>query len=229
MNRPSTPPPERTPAQLAASVEPLIHRRIQEMAPHLTQQEREDAAQSARAEAWIAAQRYRTSYGTRFTTYAVPYITGGVAAYLRGEVKQTRVIEQIRRRGAGHLAQEPDDFDLFHDTDEQIRARLQAAANDHVMAMVLAMGTAPADPESSVAEEGDRVLANRLVGEVVAKAPPVQQAYVEIWYRQGRPLKDVEAETGRSERSLRRDHEELIDKLRRRLAAVGITELPEEE
>lgn len=229
MNRPSTPPPDRTPVQLLASVEALVHRRVQDMAPHLTEREREDAVQSARTEVWVAAQRYRTSYGTRFTTYAMPYITGGVAAYLRGETRQTKVIQHIRRHGAGYLAQEPDDFDLFHDTDEQIGARLQAAADRHVMAMVLAMGTAPADPESSVAEEADRVLAHRLVGEVVAKAPPVQQAYVEIWYRQGRPLRDVEAETGRSERSLRRDHDDLLHKLRGRLAAEDITELPEEE
>lgn len=229
VNRTSTPPPDRTPEQLLASVEPLIHRRIQEMAPHLTQRERDDAAQEARKEAWIAALRYRASYGTRFTSYAVPYITGGIATYLRGETKQSRIVQQLRRLGAEYLAEEPDDFDLFHDSDEQLGARLQATVNGHIMAMVLAMGIAPPDPEASVVEEADRAFASRLVDAVVATAPAPQQAIVELRYRQGRPMKDVEAATGRSERSLRRDHDELLAALRAALEAAGITEPPEEK
>jgi RNA polymerase sporulation-specific sigma factor len=227
MKPPTAPPLAPAPEQLVASVEKLIHQRIQEMAPHLTGQERQDAEQSAREQAWIAAQRYRRSYGTRFTTYAVPYITGGIATYLRGEVRQTKIKQAIRGQGIEYLAEEPDDFDLFHDTDEQLGARLQTAADRQVLAMLLAMGTAPADPESSVAEENDRALARRLVDEVVAAAPASQRAIRELRYRQGRPMKDVEAATGRDERTLRRDHNDLLHALRSRLEAEGITEKPE--
>lgn len=219
----------RTPEQLLASVEALVHRRIHEMAPHLTPTEREDAAQCARREAWLAAQRYDTAYGTRFTTYAGSYITGGIAAYLRGETRQTKVAEQIRRAGTGYLAEEPDDFDILLDTDEQLAGRLDAIVNRQVTAMLFGMGTAPADPESTVAEERDRRLAAELVERGVAAARPEQRAIVDIWYRQGRPIRDVAAATGRSERSLRRDHEELLDRLHAKLAAAGITELPEEK
>jgi RNA polymerase sigma factor (sigma-70 family) len=220
-------PPDPTPKQLLASVEPLIHRRIQEMAPHLTQREREDAAQSAREQAWIAARRYSLSYGTRFTSYAVPYITGGIASYLRGETKQTKVVQRLRGLGAEYLAEEPDTFDLFHDTDAQIAARLQTAADRQISAMLLAMGAAPEEPEASVAEEVDRRLAERILEVVVEAAPPTQRAIVELRYRQGLTAKEMEAATGRSERSLRRDHNDLLDGLRAELLRVGVAELPE--
>lgn len=223
------PPPERSPEQLLASVEKLIHKRVQEMAPQLADHERQDASQMARKEAWIAALRYRASYGTRFTTFAVPYITGGIAAYLRGEVKQTNIKRRMRSLGAEYLAEEPDDFNVIYDDDATLAARLQIVANRHAAAMVLGLSQVPADPEEALAESKDRKVAARIASRVIAQATPSQKIIVRMRYGEGRPMKEIAVATGTPERTLRLHHEKLLDALHEKMEAAGITEPPDAE
>lgn len=227
---PSAPPPatRRSPQDLLASVEALVHKRVNEMAPHLSERERADAVQSARAEAWQAALRYEPAYGTRFTSYAASYITGGIASYLRGETRQTKVKRHLAQAGMANMAETSDRFDLFADTDEEIGSKLAEVVERQLAAQMIGIGTAPPDPEASVMEEHDRRVAADVVERALVDATPGQRAIVEMWYRHGQPLRDVAAATGRSERSLRRDHDDLLDKLRMRLKAAGITKLPAE-
>lgn len=222
-------PSQRTPAQLLASIEALLQKRITEMAPHLHEHERRDAAQSARAEAWVAAQRYEPTYGTRFTSYVLPFLTGGIATYLRGETRQTKVAQHLGHAGMTRLAEEPDDFDLFHDTDEQLKGKLDELVQRQLAATALGLATAPADPESTLAEEQDRRIAAEILARGEAEATSAQRALVALWYREGRPLREVVEATGRSERSLRRDHDELLDGFHHKLVAAGITAPPREK
>lgn len=227
---PATKPPrERTPEQLLGSVERLIQSRVCEMAPHLYGPERDDAAQSARVEAWVAANRYSTAYGARFSTYVTPFITGAIASYLRGEVKQADIRRRARRLGCEYLAEEADDFDLFYDDDAKIAARLQTASDRIVAAMFCGLGGAPPLPGEAGIEKEERTIAARAVEAALLKVSPIQRKIFEDRYRQNRPMKDIAAEAGMPERTLRWHHEKLMDLLRDEMTAAGITELPEDE
>jgi RNA polymerase sigma factor (sigma-70 family) len=222
-------PRERTPEQLLGSVEQLIQSRVRDMAPHLFGAERDDAAQSARVEAWVAANRYSTAYGARYSTYVTPYITGAIASYLRGEVKQADIRRRARRLGGEYLAEEPDDFDLFYDDDARLAGRLQTAADRIVAAMVCGLGGAPPLPGEAGMEKQERTLAAQAVEAALVKASPIQRKIFEDRYRQNRPMKDIADEVKMPERTLRWHHEKLMDLLRDEMAAAGITELPEDE
>jgi len=222
-------PPEPLPADLLASIEKLIQTRVTQMAPHLGEHERQDALQAARKEGWIAATRYDRSYGTRFSTFAVPHITGGIAGYLRGEVRQTKLKQRMWRLSAGYLAEEPDDFDVMYDDDATLAGRLQVAANRHVAAMALGLAQSPADPEEAASERRDRAIAAPIVARVLEQATPEQHAIVTLRYGEGRSMKDIAAATGKPARTLRWHHDKLLDALHAAIVAAGLDEPPGEE
>jgi DNA-directed RNA polymerase specialized sigma subunit len=225
----SGPPRDPTPAELLEGVEKLIQKRVHEMAPHLDDRERADAAQSAREEAWKAAQRYRKSFGTRFTSYAVPYITGGVAKYLRGETRQTKVVEQARQAGSNYLAEEPDTFDLMYDDDAALEHRLESLAERLVLAMYTGLSAGPPDPEAAAEQKRERPLAAQIVAAALAQATPLEQAIKTIQYDQGGTMADVKAATGASESTIRRHHDAWLAGLRKLLEAAGIDAPPDTE
>lgn len=226
---PGTRPPDRTPEQLLKSVEKLVQARVSAMAPHLSGPERDDALQSARVEVWTAANRYSTSYGTRFSTYAMPYITHGIADYLAREVKQASIRSRARRLGGEYLAEEPDDFNLTYDDDSKIAARLQTTSDRLVSAMVCGLGGAPPLPGESEGEREERVVAMQVLERVLSRAAPVQRKICEDRYRKNRPMKDIAEEIEMPARTLRWHHDKLLDLLREAMAAAGITELPEDD
>src|SRR5262249_38846174 len=109
---------------LVTSVLRLIERKVTELAPWATDDVREDLVGAARVGATVAAARFESSHGTRFTSYATPYICGAIKNYLIAEAREWGLLEQAASfSGREYMAEQSDTFKVLWDDTETNRSR----------------------------------------------------------------------------------------------------------
>jgi RNA polymerase sigma factor (sigma-70 family) len=213
---------------LVTGVLRLIERKVTELAPWASGVVREDLVGAARMGATVAAARFSSSYGTRFTSYATPYICGAIKNHLTAERRQRLVLrEAAGLAGREFMAEQPDDFKVIWDDRETNLRKLETLAERLFAAMMAGVaGAAVATPEEAVLELGAEERAVAIVHQAVSASPGIERRIYTMRYEEGHALVAIAAALGVAERTVRRHHEALLDRITALLHEGGITELP---
>ena len=153
---------------LVLSVLRLIERKVNDLAPWARAEEREDLVGAARVGATLAATRFSSSYGARFTSYATPYICGAIKDHLTSERRQRGALfHAASLSGREFMAEQSDTFKVLWDDAETNRGKLETLAERLLAAMFAGVaGAALANPEEVVLDQGgtERAVGNRSRG-----------------------------------------------------------------
>lgn len=214
---------------LVVSVLRLVERKVNELAPWARGAAREDLVGAARVGASLAASRFASSYGTRFTSYATPYICGAIKDHLKAEKRQRGLLFQAASlSGREFMAEQPDTFKVIWDDAETNRARLETLADRLLAAMFAGVaGAALATPEEVVVEEDSAARAVAIIREAVSKSPEIERRIYAMRYEERQTLVAIAGSLGVDEKTIRRHHEALLDRIAALLHEAGITEVPE--
>lgn len=214
---------------LVVGVSRLIERKVRDLAPWAHGEEREDIVGAARVGASLAASRFSTSHGTRFTSYATPYICGAIVDHIRAESRQRGILFRAASlSGREFMAEQSDTFKVLWDDAATNRGRLETLAERLLAAMFAGVaGGALASPEEVVANEGDAERAVKIVREAVAQDPEIERRIYAMRYVERQTLVAIAKALAVDESTVRRHHEALLDRIAALLHAAGITEEPE--
>ena len=207
----------------------LIERKVHDLAPWARNEDREDLISVAGVGASLAASRFSISHGTRFTTYATPYICGAIKDHLAAERRQRGTLFQAASlSGREFMAEQSDTFKVIWDDTETNRGKLENLAERLLAAMFAGVaGAALANPEEVALGQGGMEAAVEIVREAVARSPEMERRIYTMRYEEQQTLVAIAEVLAVDESTVRRHHEALLDRIAALLHEAEITEEPE--
>ncbi|MCC6553528.1 MAG: sigma-70 family RNA polymerase sigma factor [Polyangiaceae bacterium] len=213
----------------ALSASRLVASLVGKLAPHASEQEREDLLQDGHEGACQAARRFDPAVGARFTSYAHPFIAGAIADALKKERRDRRWKRRSAMQGRLFVAETSDQFTVVWDPREVNEIRQSSYARQLIASMI-AMAIRPGPrPDEAVeeAETGPRV--TEAVRAARRAMTEQERELFALRFGQGKKLDVIAEELGIAVITARRRHEALLDRLAASLHAGGVTEAPEKE
>ncbi len=204
---------------LVISVERMVHQVVNELVPWAkTPEQREEPLSAGRWGAARAARRYRSSYGTRFTSYAGVWIAGAVRRWMRAEAKESAKKKQAAMLAGEYLAEEPDTFNVVRDEPRVNRGRAHDATGRVIAALFAGVTVGPMSPEEAALAAERRAV----VDEALAGLEPGKREAFERRFLQGQPLKEIVDGLGVADRTARRWIEDALDAISAAVRAKGL-------
>jgi RNA polymerase sigma factor for flagellar operon FliA len=180
--------------------------------------EAKDVQQLAHEGLSLAARRYDRARGVPFTIYALKFVRGAVK---RAGNRERRFHDSLFDTGEAWTEQ----GDLFEETDEEARDKLFAHANQAALSMI-GGGLGMATRALSLGGEDAifRGMTSQSVREALATVPGRPREVVERRILEGQDVEEVAQGMSISSATVRRDYQEGLKKLARRLAEVAAEE-----
>ena len=211
---------------LVVEVRGLVVQEAQRLAPGARPVLREELYAHGMLMAAMAARRFDPSLPTRFSSYVVPWIRGGMTDVLRKEARYSRLIQAGRLAAREYLAEASDRIGVPLEDDEETLTRFEALASRLISAMVVGMCSEMPEPEEPPEERVAFEEARRAMQAALARLSKAESALLSLRFVQQRTHGEIGKEMGADARTVRRHLDALLDKLRLRLAEAGITEAP---
>jgi RNA polymerase sigma factor for flagellar operon FliA len=171
-----------------------------------------------------AALSFDAGEGAAFETFAYFRVTGAVRDAVRHEARAF-VLRRAAERAADAMAAEQDDegdplYDDARATTDQLDSR--AAAIQGAFLAALAAATTAASPEDLAVESAGLVIVAHIVRETIATLPPRDRELVQSHYFAGVELKSLALRLGVSYTTARRQHQDALTRLGKRLKERGV-------
>jgi RNA polymerase sigma factor (sigma-70 family) len=211
---------------LVVEVRGLVVQEAQRLAPGARPVLREELYAHGMLMAAMAARRFDPSLPTRFSSYVVPWIRGGMTDVLRKEARYSRLIQAGRLAAREYLAEASDRIGVPLEDDEETLTRFEALASRLISAMVVGMCSEMPEPEEPPEERVAFEEARRAMQAALTRLSKAESALLSLRFVQQRTHREIGKEMGADARTVRRHLDALLDKLRLRLAEAGITEAP---
>lgn len=159
-----------------------------------------------------AARGFDRGFGVAFTVYALKFVRGAVK---RAGNRERRFHDSLFDAGEGWT----DEGDLFEETDEDARDKLFVRANEAVTAMI-GGGLGMATRMLTIGGEDAifRGMTRQRVRDALATVPDRPREVVERRIFEGQEVESVAKDMSLSSATVRRDYQEGLKKLARRLA-----------
>jgi RNA polymerase sigma factor (sigma-70 family) len=231
------PTPALTPAQqqLVTSVLGLVGSLVNQIWPYAETRDREDMVSAGRLAAVRAAARYDPGSGTRFSSYAHPYIAGAIVDWTRRERTQKNVKRGASAAARGFVAETSDEFNVMWSGEATNRGLLETYTARLLASMAAGVAMAAPGLEDELAGLEDQRRAVTLVRAAVERMNEVERKLVQLRYGEGRTMQEIAGALGVSMSTARRWHEALLNKIEEELRerdVTGVTwlvEMPDEE
>lgn len=220
-----------TPEQqvLVVEVRGLVVAEAHRLAPNARPVLREELYGHGMLMAAMAARKYDPSLPAQFSSYAVPWIRGGMTDVLRKEARYSRLIQAGRLAAREYLAEGIDRIGVPLEDDDESLARFDALAARLIAAMVVGTCSELPEPEEGPEERVAYEQARREMLAAIKRLSKEESALLSLRFVQQRTHAEIAKEMGVDARTVRRHLEALLDKLRLKLAEAGITEAPRGE
>ena len=209
---------------LVLSVQRLTLRLVASVARSAAPDVRADLVQAGQLGALQASKTYdEKAYGTRFSSYATPWITYAILACLRREKRQQTLKHMVAAR---FLAEESDQFNVIYDTKDMNCQRLQRLSDQLVAARVAGIGMAELDPEQALIDEESRRNAHSIVREARTQMTAEAREILTAYYGEDTTLTSLAQARGVPMITVRRMHKKALDEIRAVLLEHGIEGAP---
>ncbi len=181
--------------------------------------EAKDVQQLAHVGLSLAARGYDRARGVPFTVYALKFVRGAVK---RAGNRERRFHDSLFDTGEAWTEQ----GELFEETDEEARDKLFAHANQAAAAMVGGgLGMATRALSAGGEDAIFRGMTSQSVREALATVPGRPREVVERRILEGQGVEEVAQGMNISSATVRRDYQEGLKKLARRLAEMAAEHL----
>lgn len=211
---------------LVVEVRGLVVHEAQRIAPNARPVLREELYAQGMLMAAMAARKFDSSLPVRFSSYAVPWIRGGMTDVLRKESRYSRLVQAGRLAAREYLAEASDRIGIPLEDDEETWTRFEALAARLVGAMVVGMCSELPEPEEAPEERMAYEQARCVMQAALKTLSAQESALLSLRFVQQQTHAEIANKMGADARTVRRHLDALLDKLRLKLAEVGITEAP---
>jgi RNA polymerase sigma factor (sigma-70 family) len=212
--------------QLVLDVRSDVQHVVRQLAPNATEQDQADLAGRAFVAASRSAALFDPETGARFKSYAMPAIAGKILDALVRQHRDRRFLRSANAAARRFLSEEPENPHLIQDDCAQSMARIDVLAGQFVTSLAIGAVAAQMDPEQALVETDALGTAVGVVYEVVARMDEADRRLFSLRFEQGLEQKEIMAELGMSERTVRRHLCDLLDRLREALSERGHGEPP---
>ena len=193
--------------------------------------ELEDLEQVASMALLKALERFEPERGYRFSTYAVPTITGDLRNHLRDRAGLMRTPRDMRQR-LHQLSREQEAFELEHlraPTAEELAKRMQMTPEELLTLLNMRNQNSYVSLDTPVGEDGDTVLQDMLGGSddgyerlerrewmdwILSKVNETERELLLLRYREGLGQRDTAKRLGVSQMQVSRLERRVLSRLR---------------
>lgn len=193
--------------------------------------ELEDLEQVASMALLKALERFEPERGYRFSTYAVPTITGDLRNHLRDRAGLMRTPRDMRQR-LHQLSREQEAFELEHlraPTAEELARRMQITPEELLTLLNMRNQNSYVSLDTPVGEDGDTVLQDMLGGSddgyerlersewmawILSKVNETERELLLLRYREGLGQRDTAKRLGVSQMQVSRLERRVLSRLR---------------
>ena len=193
--------------------------------------ELEDLEQVASMALLKALERFEPKRGYRFSTYAVPTITGDLRNHLRDRAGLMRTPRDMRQR-LHQLSREQEAFELEHlraPTAEELAKRMQMTPEELLTLLNMRNQNSYVSLDTPVGEDGDTVLQDMLGGSddgyerlerrewmdwILSKVNETERELLLLRYREGLGQRDTAKRLGVSQMQVSRLERRVLSRLR---------------
>ena len=193
--------------------------------------ELEDLEQVASMALLKALERFEPERGYRFSTYAIPTITGDLRNHLRDRTGLMRTPRDMRQR-LHQLSREQEAFELEHlraPTAEELARRMQMTPEELLTLLNMRNQNSYVSLDTPVGEEGDTVLQDMLGGSddgyerlersewmkwILSKVNETERELLLLRYREGLGQRDTAKRLGVSQMQVSRLERRVLSRLR---------------
>ena len=193
--------------------------------------ELEDLEQVASMALLKALERFEPERGYRFSTYAIPTITGDLRNHLRDRTGLMRTPRDMRQR-LHQLSREQEAFELEHlraPTAEELARRMQMTPEELLTLLNMRNQNSYVSLDMPVGEEGDTVLQDMLGGSddgyerlersewmkwILSKVNETERELLLLRYREGLGQRDTAKRLGVSQMQVSRLERRVLSRLR---------------
>lgn len=193
--------------------------------------ELEDLEQVASMALLKALERFEPERGYRFSTYAIPTITGDLRNHLRDRTGLMRTPRDMRQR-LHQLSREQEAFELEHlraPTAEELARRMQMTPEELLTLLNMRNQNSYVSLDTPVGEEGDTVLQDMLGGSddgyerlersewmkwILSKVSDTERELLLLRYREGLGQRDTAKRLGVSQMQVSRLERRVLSRLR---------------
>lgn len=207
----------------------LVNWAIKQRAPGASKELRAELRAEALVDVALAAQRFDPTRGVSFTSYVMPWIWGAIEDYFDKERRHNTLRRAGLLAGREFIAERSHRVnwaELEEQTPEASEGAAVTLASRLFGSMMMGMAYEHEDREQDRVEQ----LAHKQVVEVTraafARMPAVQRRVVTMRFLGQQKLKVIAEELGIDERSVLRNLERALDRLRGEVAEAGFTEMP---
>jgi RNA polymerase sigma factor (sigma-70 family) len=211
---------------LVVEVRGLVVQEAQRLASGARPALREELYGQGMLMATMAARRFDPSLPAQFSSYALPWIRGGMTDVLRREARYSHLLRAGRLAAREFLAEAPDQIGVPLEDDDETLARFEVLASRLVAAMVVGMCSELPEPEEAPEERVAYERLRRVMQAALKRLSKEESALLSLRFVQQRTHAEIAKELRADARTVRRHLEALLDKLRLSLAEAGITEAP---
>jgi len=193
--------------------------------------ELEDLEQVASMALLKALERFEPERGYRFSTYAIPTITGDLRNHLRDRTGLMRTPRDMRQR-LYQLTREQEAFELEHmraPTAEELAKRMQMTPEELLTLLNMRSQNSYVSLDTPVGEDGDTVLQDMLGGSddgyerlersewmnwILSKVNETERELLLLRYREGLGQRDTAKRLGVSQMQVSRLERRVLSRLR---------------
>ncbi|MEJ7729880.1 MAG: sigma-70 family RNA polymerase sigma factor [Polyangiaceae bacterium] len=176
-----------------------------------------------------AALSFDPGYGVTFEGFAWPRVDGAMKNGVERELAEMRTrMSAAYAASYGFAEAQTDEGDLMTDTEQEVRARLDAGCDGFAAAMAVGFFTASGGIEGEDAAVARETYARAIdaVREAMETLPPRDRQLIALHYEDQLDLKQVAERLGFSYGSARRYHHSAMQRLGARMRARGISAAP---
>jgi RNA polymerase sigma factor for flagellar operon FliA len=176
-----------------------------------------------------AAQNYDAALGVPFEIFARYRVEGAMLDGLRDEDRHRKLALAVRSSSKTFSAQLGDPSNLMKDTDEDTRAHLQQIADMNAASMMEGMiseASRGGVGEMDHAERQTYAVAMAALDAARSNLSERDRQILDLYYREGKELKEIAEIIGVSYASVRRYHTGVMSRLAAQLRGKGVHEAP---
>lgn len=209
---------------------PLVNRQATKLwHPNTANVTHADLISAGKIALYRIAPGFDDARGVLFTTYVFPYVDGAIRDAFRVEKNKSCVARAITREAQRWSSTQPDQFDIFHNTNEESRSALHEKARELASCLVATVGAEAArlqGSEEDMAERQAHALAcSTMQGKIEAMDLDMQRLWQDH-YTGDKTLTQIAEETGVPVITMRRRKKRFEQEVFGALYARGITEMP---